>query len=179
MRKLLLAMLPLVFALLPSGVASAHVLATDGNIGAVLHISPDDNPTSGTPTSFTLSFDDTTGRFKLPNCDCSAAIQENGKTLSTISLNNSHQLDSTNTFTFPRANAYTLEITGTPKTANAFQSFALSYTVRVTSGDLQTQSVPLALWAGLGAMIGLILLAAYAMEAGYNAKGLTKNNGKF
>ncbi|MEJ0073385.1 MAG: hypothetical protein WDN27_04895 [Candidatus Saccharibacteria bacterium] len=47
------------------GAASAHVLKIDGSIGGVLHINPDDNPTTGNPTDYILSFDDDSGKFNL------------------------------------------------------------------------------------------------------------------
>ena len=146
--------------------ASAHVLKTDGTIGAVLHINPDDDPVTGSPTSYVLYFDDTAGRFTLPACDCTVAVQEQGATIHTQALTVTNALDSSDTYTFPRPGVYTLSVSGRPKTAGVFAPFTLNYLVRVQAvgGASGTQPFPVLLWVGLGLMVGLILLAAYKSE---------------
>lgn len=146
------------------GVASAHVLKVDAHIGAVLHINPDDNPTTGDSTDYILSFDDDTGKFSLPQCDCNVSIVENGQTIATKPLVVSSSEVSENHYTFLKPDVYDMRFTGTPKTAGAFQPFTLDYEVRVTDGQANTQPMPVALWVGMGMMIGLVLLAAYAMN---------------
>jgi hypothetical protein len=150
--------------ILPAGIASAHVLKVDGDIGAVLHINPDDNPTSGTPIKYVLSFDDTTGRFSLPRCTCTATITGAGTTVIAQPLVVTTAQVSEDTVTFPKPDVYMLTVNGKPKTIGAFQSFALSYLVRVTSGNTAAQPFPLLLGVGITLSIGLILLAAYVSE---------------
>src|SRR5438045_57931 len=60
-------------------IVSAHVLKTDGNIGAVLHIDPDDDPIAGSQASFFFEFKDIQGKFQSQNCDCTFSIAEDGK----------------------------------------------------------------------------------------------------
>ncbi len=146
------------------GVASAHVLKVDGDIGAVLHINPDDSPTTGDDTDYILSFDDATGRFNLDNCNCTVAFIADGKTVDTKPLAVSGRTVSENHYTFTQPAVYTLRFTGAPKTADAFQSFSLDYPVRVSGSQAKMQPMPLALWVGMGMMIGLVLLAAFAMD---------------
>lgn len=55
-----------VFLILPT-IASAHVLKTDGSIGAVVHIDPDDDPIIGKSANFFLEFKDTKNKFQLAN----------------------------------------------------------------------------------------------------------------
>lgn len=147
-------------------IASAHVLKVDGDIGAVLHINPDDNPTTGKSTDYVLSFDDDTGKFSLPKCDCSVAIIEHGKTVATKSLVAGGNGLSENHYTFLKPDVYIMQVTGTPKSPGTFQPFTLSYEVRVTSGQAGTQPMPVLLWVGMAMGIGLILLAAYATNYG-------------
>ena len=168
MKRLILSfttlMLLLVVTVQP---VSAHVLKTDGTIGAILHIAPDDNPKSGVPTTYELAFKDTNNQFTLANCDCSVAIQADSKTIDTQVLGTQYALISKNTYTFPKPNVYTLEVTGQPKQANTFQPFVLTYNVRVEAGKNasdSSESFPLTLAIGMTLMIGLILLAAYAGE---------------
>ena len=168
-KQLVLIILLFIMAILPSAPVNAHVLAADGDIGAVLHINPDDSPVSGSPTNYILSFSDTTNKFKLSECDCRVSVLENGKSLSSKSLAATSDLTSSNTFTFPKSDVYTLEITGKPKPHYGFQSFKIDYTVRVNAGDVQTQPMPPLLWVGMGGTIGLIILAAYTMEISYNS----------
>jgi hypothetical protein len=150
-------------------VASAHVLKIDGDIGAVLHINPDDNPTTGSPTDYLMSFNDDTSRFSLPKCNCKVSIIANNQTVATKPLTASSNTVSDNHYTFNKPAVYTLQFTGAPKIAGAFQPFTLNYEVRVTDGQPHAQPVPVALWVGMGMAVGLVLLAAYAID--YDDRG--------
>ena len=160
----------LLMVLLPIGlvtdVADAHVLKTDGPIGAVFHIEPDDSAISGKLTTYSLVFQDTSGKFKPDNCICTVAIQENGQTISAQPLRITNALASTGTYTFPAPDAYSLLVSGKPKDHDSFQLFELTYLVRVSAGaDTPTNNerpFPLLLWLGIGMLIGLVLLGAYA-----------------
>ena len=57
----------------------AHILKTDGSIGAVLHIDPDDDPIARQSSYFFFEFKDKQNIFKLENCDCKITIFEQGK----------------------------------------------------------------------------------------------------
>jgi len=146
-------------------VASAHVLKVDGDIGAVLHINPDDNPTTGSPTDYTVSFHDDTGRFSLPKCICRVSIIENGQIVAAKPLVATSSAVSDDRYTFLHPAVYTMRFTGQPKAPGAFQPFRLDYAVRVTDGQVATQPMPALLWVGMAMAIGLILLAAYALDS--------------
>lgn len=163
-RRLVVIAAVLLLAVGVPATASAHVLKVDGDIGAVLHINPDDNPTTGSPTDYIMSFSDDTGRFSLPKCNCSVSFIANGKTLATNPLVVSSNEVSENHYTFPAPAVYDMRFTGTPKASGAFQPFTLDYEVRVTDGQANTQPMPVTLWVGMGMAIGLILLAAFAMD---------------
>jgi hypothetical protein len=135
--------------------ASAHVLQSDGTIGAMLHIIPDDDPMSGAPTTYELEFSDT-------DCKCTATVMEAGKTIASKPLHVSSDLNSINTVTFPTADVYELHINGQPKKSGEFQPFILTYLLRVKAGSgAPMQSFPPLLGVGFGLLIVLVLLGVY------------------
>ena len=160
MRRLILPFTSLVFLLVITiQPVAAHVLKTDGTIGAILHILPDDNPRSGVSTTYELAFKDTSNQFSLANCNCNVEILTDGKTIDTQALGTQYALISKNTYTFPKPNVYTLKVTGKPKEPNTFEPFTLSYNVRVEAGkDSSTESFPLTLAIGMALMMCLILI---------------------
>lgn len=158
------ALVALLSVLAPAGAVSAHVLKVDGDIGAVLHINPDDAPTTGTPTDYIMSFDDNTGRFSLPACDCTVSIIANGKALAHKPLAVSSNLVSENHYAFVKPGVYTMRFTGTPNRSGAFQPFTLNYEVRVAGGRTAVQPFPALLWIGTAGAMALVLLAAYARD---------------
>ena len=151
-------------AVLVPATVHAHVLQADSDIGAVLHIYPDDNPVSGRPVEYVVSFTDVSKRFSLTDCDCSVAYKLNGEPVATKNLAQSSELDSVNSFTFPEPGIYSIEISGQPKKVGNFQPFVLTFSKRVSSGDIEAQGMPLSLFVGIVGVVGLILLAAYASD---------------
>lgn len=133
----------LLFLLILSPTISyAHVLEKDGTIGAVVHITPDDDPIVGEQSSFFFEFKDTTDKFKPQDCDCVVTILKNGQEIYRQSLfqDNSNPTLSNASFTyiFSEKNIYTVLIQGKPNTQNAFQPFTLSYDLRI-SREKQTR----------------------------------------
>lgn len=142
-------------------IASAHILKVDGNIGAVLHIPPNDHPFTNTPTEFTLTFvSDDSGKFNLAGCNCTVSFIQNGKTIASQPLGVSDIDFSDNHHTFTKPGVYTFHVTGSPQRAGEFQSFSLYYEERIYPQTV-THKIPLALWIGIGVVIGIILLAAF------------------
>jgi hypothetical protein len=179
-KKILLsfAAIILVAIALPTSIASAHVLKTDGTMGVVLHINPDDNPISGQSTNYVLYFNDTTGKFSLPGCLCGISISENGAVIAKNSLDVSSQQESSNIFVFPRPDVYTLHVTGSPKESGTFQPFSLDYIVRVSGSNSSLhQDFPLSLWLAIGLDMGIILLFGIAMMYIEDSEQ-SKNGGK-
>lgn len=157
--------------ILPAGRAYGHVLQTDNDIGAILHIYPDDNPITGEPVNYILSFQDISRRFTLSACECFVTYRLDGTDITTKALTVSSELDSVNQFTFPYPGVYSIEVTGSPQEDSDFQSFKLTYTKRVASGDIEAQGMPVLLIVGITGIIGIILLAAYATELGSSNQG--------
>lgn len=146
---------------------NAHVLQSDDQVGAILHIIPNDNPVTGEKVEYLLSFQDITKRFSLKNCDCFVSYSANGKHVAKMPLNSNYETDSLNSFAFPEAAVYNLEVSGKPKGDKAFQPFRFNFTVRVSSREINTQGIPKILWLGLAGVVSLIILAAYWAEISY------------
>lgn len=162
-KSLLVVLLAVAICLFAPRVASAHVLKIDGDIGAELHINPDDNPVVGVSINYTLSFQNKGGLFNLSDCDCNVAMINNGKLVAVQKLKDSGGGVSSNYYTFPDAGTYTFRVTGVPRHSNEFQDFTLNYVVRVEGGNTGEQSIPPLLWLGLGTGIGLVLLYTYSL----------------
>lgn len=140
--------------------ASAHVLATDGDQGAVLHILPDDDPTAGVPTTYELAFSGSKN-FSLRACDCSISYKLDGAVIDTTQLTPISNATSSNEYTFKRAGVYELVVTGMPKQGGAFAPFSLDYSVRVKGVNaVNAQPFPLTLGIGFGLLVVLLLLVA-------------------
>lgn len=123
-------------------VSFAHVLETNGDVGAVLHIDPDDEPLAGKPSNFFLEFKDKSGKFDPKDCVCTVTITKNGETI--FSENLFQESDSgVFAFTFPEKNIYMLQVTGAPTDKNSFQPFTLSYDIRVDKEAQVTQDASL------------------------------------
>jgi hypothetical protein len=135
MKKLLLTLVISIIFFSSTKPIFAHILATDHNIGAVLHIDPNDEPIAGQQASFFFEFKDKQGKFSPQNCNCTFTILENNNQLYAQPVfrdNNNPSLTSASVFfTFPVKDVYKIKVTGTPTTPGTFQPFTLTYDVRV------------------------------------------------
>ncbi len=150
----------------------AHVLKTDGTIGAVLHVDPEDDPIAGAQSGFFFEFKDKEGKFAPQNCDCTFSIIEDGKQIFSQPLfqnNPSPSLTSASIFfTFPEKNVYQVKVVGKSNTPGSFQHFTLLYDIRVArESDNQptTQNwilthIPLF----IGAIIVVLLITTFVIK---------------
>jgi len=164
--KLVLIVLVISNLSLGINVVSAHVLKTDGNIGAVMHVNPDDDPIAGLDSSFYFEFKDKSGKFDPAKCDCNAVILENGKELfkTAIFAQSASLTSSSFTFNFPEKNVYQLKVIGTAND-NSFQNFTLNYDIRVakdasneTNKIISNESIII-----IGGIIALIALIIFVV----------------
>lgn len=162
MKKYSVAFVVIVAALVfgTSEVAQAHVLTVDGDIGAVLHILPDDNPMVGESTQYVLSFSGTS--LNLTHCNCRVHIIEDGQEIATQPLKLTNDTVGEGTYTFMRPAVYTLEVTGAPTTPGVFQSFKLQYEVRVAGGIVEAKQISPLLGIALAVDVGFVLLISFA-----------------
>ncbi len=112
----------------------AHDLKTDGSIGAVLHLDPEDEPIAKQPSNFFFEFKDTKNSFKLEKCDCEVFIFESGRQLYAQPLtpiSKDSPDSSTFSFAFPEKDVYQVKVFGKPNVYQEFPNFTLTYDVRV------------------------------------------------
>lgn len=127
MKRLLICAAIIVFTLLAAPQSQAHILKTDGTVGATIHISPDDDPVIGEPATFYFDFKDTAQKFTVEDCQCSVTITENGEKIFSQPLTTDRL-----TYVFPKRGVYSVMVSGQPKTPNTFVPFTLPYDIRVT-----------------------------------------------
>lgn len=172
-----------ILLLAPTSV-SAHVLKTDGVIGAVMHIDPEDSPIAQEPATFFFEMRDKTGKFTSQACLCTVTINQGDKQLFSSPLFGTNQMVGLNTpsmtFAFPEPGTYVIDILGRPRNAGSFQAFDLRYDVRVermtesTSAAVQkTTSLtqPFYRYAGL-----LFIILLFAFIAFIDHKRTKKDN---
>jgi len=137
LKSLLLAS---IIAIIPS-VVFAHVLKSDGDIGAIIHIDPEDSPIVGEPATFFFEFKDKSGKLNLAQCDCMVTIANRGTQVLSQPLSSSSSSLNSPAFqyTFPEKSLYTVVVKGSPQLGASFQAFTLSYDIRVDrGGDIET-----------------------------------------
>ncbi len=141
-KKLLLIILSLFLPFLFPAKAFAHVLKTDGSIGAVMHTDPDDDPIAGEQTGIFFEFKDKQNKFTPAACDCTLSILQSDKEIySQPVFQNNPQPTLDNAaafFTFPQRDTYQVKVTGIPLSSGAFQAFTLIYDVQVTKMTTKT-----------------------------------------
>lgn len=169
-KKLWIILITLILPLfLDARIADAHVLITDKNIGAILHIEPDDDPIAGGQSSFFFEFKDTQNKFDPQKCDCTFTILENGNQIYAQPLfqnNRNPNLASASVFyTFPKKDVYQIQVIGRPYTPSDFQPFTLVYNVRVARTANQSSVQNSGFFAAhmIQFLIGGIFLLVFAM----------------
>jgi hypothetical protein len=124
--------------------ADAHELKANSQVGALMHIQPDDSPQAGKAAVTWFGLVKRGGEsVPLANCDCRLSIyngkQAKGKVLFVPTLREGkiEEPVGTNTrlvadVTFPKAGEYTMVLSGKPKAGGHFDPFKLQWVVRAT-----------------------------------------------
>ncbi len=148
MKKILiLLLLPIAYASLPLSLARAHELKSESSISVLIHINPDDDPVAGQPSEILFLINDKDKHFQAENCNCTASVIENGETLFSSPVfkgKTSYKgiFAPAIPYTFPHKGVYTVILTGKPKNQGDFQSFSISYDIRIEK-DASTPAKPL------------------------------------
>lgn len=155
---LLFVLITLSYLAMPIRSVQAHILKTDGTIGAVIHVDPDDDPYIGVPSSLFFEIKDTTGRFKPDLCDCTVTIHRGGELIDSFPLTH---VDAT--YTFPQRGIYTITLAGKPRQPDVFDSFSLTYDIRAARESNPVQSeettqIPIVLAATIGLTISCMIV---------------------
>lgn len=131
----------------------AHTVKVSGDVAATFHIEPNHNPIAGQPSLAWVALTRKGGQLiPLIQCNCQLAVYPipyDPKTAvpllkPTLKTVNAGQYKGIlgATIVFPKAGEYQLKLTGTAKAPATFKPFALSHTVRVTSGKISLMQMP-------------------------------------
>ena len=136
MKKILIILLLGMVIPLNATPVQAHVLKTDGNIGVVFHVDPDDDPIPGQTANLYFLIDDKTKKFDLAKCQCTVSLIEQGKPISSQPLTANNETKpsiwgASMSYIFPSRDVYQIILKGTPIEPNTFQAFNLSWEFRV------------------------------------------------
>jgi hypothetical protein len=122
----------------------AHKVKISEDVGATLHIEPNDNPRAGEVSKVWLAMTRKGGKLiPLSECNCqlnvysqpykagdSPLLQPSLQPLNVEKYQNTPSAD----VKFPQAGAYYLELSGKPKSEGNFQAFKLKFDVTVAVG---------------------------------------------
>jgi hypothetical protein len=130
--------------------ASAHKITTTADVGATLHLEPNDNPRAGEPTKTWFALTRKGGKtIPLADCDCQLVIYAEPHSpgeppliepsLQPVAAERYQGIPGTE-ITFPRPGAYQLQLSGKAKDGKSFQPFELKFPVTVAVGSATTQN---------------------------------------
>lgn len=131
--------------------ASAHQTQTAADVGATLHIEPNDTPRAGEPNLAWFALTRRGGEtIPLEACDCTLTIysQSSQPTDEAIATPELQPVDAEGyqdipgaDVEFPQVGAYELVLQGRPTTAAAFQPFEFRFEVTVAVGTSSTENL--------------------------------------
>jgi hypothetical protein len=159
--------------------AHAHVLLRDTktDIGAVLHINPDDDPTAGPVSQLYFDIQDQKASTRIPYTGYQLLITNDQGSTEQVALDASGSNVTAN-YAFPAQGVYKLELRSSPR-YNNFAHVSLVYNLRVSRGvagrTMQQDDHP---WANIALIISASLLLALAI-IGLNNRYAILNRSKF
>lgn len=123
---------------------SAHKVQVAEDVGGTLHVEPNDNPQAGKSALAWVALTRKGGQtIPLEQCNCQLAVYVEPHSegslpilkppLKPISAEGYKGVPGAE-IVFPKAGAYELELSGTPKAGASFKPFQLSYQVTVAAG---------------------------------------------
>lgn len=144
---------------------SAHSLQTDGNIGGIIHVDPEDDPIIGVPSAIYLEIKDREGMADFAACDCKIVISRGGEAIfsarPSITPQEPGTATFTTTYTFTARDIYVISLEGTLSSGTKFE---LRYDFRVSREQGTGSSLNLWVLVAATAVIavtgGILLLAA-------------------
>jgi hypothetical protein len=131
----------------------AHLVQISGDVGATLHIEPNDNPRAGEPSLAWFALTRQGGELiPLEACNCQLEIYSQPENaivqspnLEPVSAEGYRGIPGAEV-TFPQVGAYELVLQGEPTTAEDFQPFEFRFPVTVAAGQAapspQANAVP-------------------------------------
>jgi hypothetical protein len=146
-------LLPIPYSLLPIPPASAHKVKITEDVGATLHIEPNDNPRAGEPAQAWFALTRKGGKtIALSECNCQLLVFSEPRkpdelailkpTLKSIIAERYQGIPGAD-ITFPKPGAYQLQLIGKSTNAESFKPFEFKFEVTVAAGSSQPlPSVP-------------------------------------
>ena len=131
--------------------AIAHQVELAEDVGATLHIEPNDTPRAGEEVLAWFALTKKGGvTVPLSDCDCTIEVFSQSDKATPIATPKPQAVNSEGyqgipgaAFTFPNVGAYTLVISGKPQAGAGFSPFELAFDVTVAAGAKAKQSAPL------------------------------------
>ena len=127
LRSALVCCIALTFTVLSASAVSAHQTKSNKGVSVTTHVVPEDKPVSGTSSKITISVKPKTGRFSWSSCKCYLRITDSG---GDVVLNRKAKRNMR--FTFPRATAYQLVVSGRVKRESSFKRFRVAFAIRAS-----------------------------------------------
>lgn len=112
-------------------VSSAHVLKHDSSVGAIMHISPDDDPVIGQRAIFYFDIKDKEGKFAPDKCFCAFKVLKDETEVYSQLLFQDSNANGEAQYTFAEKGDYVIELDGDPKIEEDFDPFDLEFPVHV------------------------------------------------
>jgi hypothetical protein len=168
-RLMVIAVAAVAVALICCAPAQAHVLESDGDVSAVLHIAPDDAPLAGRATDLSLAFTSSAAGFDINNYHITVQLLRSDKVLTSSQLqsDSGSSRDGSASVTFPEAGAYRLQVSGQPTAGG--RAFTLRFSVRAGAGPGMKAdnfgNPGIDFWTiSVGSLAVLIIIARYQIE---------------
>nr|WP_242072075.1 hypothetical protein [Nostoc sp. FACHB-110] len=132
----------------------AHKVQVAADVGATLHLEPNDNPRAGEPTQAWFALARKGGQtIPLAQCNCQLAVYAQPYTpgeppliepsLQPVTAERFQNIPGAE-ITFPKPGIYELQLNGKPTKGSNFKPFALKFEVTVAAGTTNTQNVQIA-----------------------------------
>lgn len=153
----------------------AHQLVTDGSIGVVLHVDPDDDPIANQNATFHFDFQDRENKFQLDHCQCTVVVMQDGKELASAPLTPATLSIASYSYTFLAKGVYAIEVIGVPQPGDAFQPFTVRYSQRVAR-DGTASGFPAWAWVPIGAGIAVVLVVGFTLALPKRKPARQKDN---
>ncbi|MFM7405357.1 MAG: hypothetical protein ACKO3K_01470 [Cuspidothrix sp.] len=125
--------------------ALAHTVKVSGDVGATIHLEPNDNPRSGEVTPAWFALMQKGGKvIPLKDCNCRLSIYAElyvegepallEPPLQAVQAERYEGIPGAK-ITFPKPGAYELRLSGKPRNEGSFQPFELKFPVTVATGN--------------------------------------------
>lgn len=147
----------------------AHVLLSDseGKVGSILHITPDDDPIAGEPSNLFFDIQDRKVTEKTHSFTVKIIAEDGAEALAPINISGSNINAS---YTFPRQGAYSIVLSAEPTDTNN-RALYFKQAQRISRGVAGDQPVQTHVWAEMGIVASCSALIALGIVA-FNKRAL-------